>query len=155
MEFQLFYILIPLIAMSMLFFGKYFSQQGMDWYQLQLKSPLTPPSWVFVVAWNIIYLCGIISAVLVWKRVKRDAIFWIVNILFVLNLLSNIGWTYLYFVKHWIGYAFFDAVFLTFTTWSLVGLLWKRDKTVAVLLLPYGLWLFFVLYLNYYLFIIL
>jgi len=155
MDFQLFYILIPLIAIVVLFFGKHFSQQGMDWYQFQPKAPLTPPSWVFVAVWNVIYLCGIVSAILVWKRLKRDTVFWIINVLFILNLFANAAWTYLYFVKHLIGFALLDAIFLILTTWALVGLIWKRDQTASLLLLPYGCWLFFALYLNYYLFMFL
>jgi translocator protein len=127
----------------------------MDWYQFQPKASLTPPSWVFVAVWNVIYLCGIVSAILVWKRLKRDTVFWIINVLFILNLFANAAWTYLYFVKHLIGFALLDAIFLILTTWALVGLIWKRDQTASLLLLPYGCWLFFALYLNYYLFMFL
>jgi translocator protein len=143
------YIVIPMLIILFMMLGRLFTQKGMDWYQLQQKPDMTPPGWVFSLAWTIIFICFAASWIIFNKRSRNNTLFWYTNVLYAVSLIFNTLWSYLYFYQHMVMWAFVDAIILTAIIWSLIIITWHRVKISAYLLLPYGLWLLFALYLNY------
>ncbi|WP_104203305.1 TspO/MBR family protein [Billgrantia saliphila] len=117
------------------------------WYAELDKPPLTPPDWLFPVAWTTLYVLMAIAAWRVTLRVpaaERVAVLWP----FVAQLAANGLWSILFFGWHWIVLALADLLLL----WCLILLTIRRFVRVsplaAGLLMPYLAWVSFAGYLN-------
>jgi translocator protein len=118
------------------------------WYQQIDKAPGTPPGFVFGVVWPTLYTLMAISACIVWqsagswKRADRALG------LYFLQLLPNLGWSFLFFRYHQSLLALIDIAIL----WILAAMMTRefhRHSTVAgQLQYPYLAWLSFAAYLN-------
>lgn len=143
-------VIFPLVTLFVAGLGSMFTSGGMEWYDAELIQPeITPPNWVFPIAWNLIFLATTISALIVWNTFKRDDRFkWILG-LFLTNGFLNVLWSYLFFGKHLVTLAFYEMLFLELTLLVLHVLTWKKSKNASLLLLPYTLWIAFATYLTY------
>ncbi|WP_111415455.1 TspO/MBR family protein [Billgrantia lactosivorans] len=117
------------------------------WYADLDKPPLTPPDWVFPLAWTTLYLMMAVAAWRVTLRVpaaERITVLWP----FVAQLAANGLWSILFFGLHWIVVALADLLLL----WGLILLTISRFARVsslaAWLLVPYLAWVSFAGYLN-------
>ncbi|MGR4066530.1 tryptophan-rich sensory protein [Halomonas sp. LR3S48] len=117
------------------------------WYAALDKPPLTPPDWVFPVAWTTLYLMMAVAAWRATLRVpaaERFTVLWP----FVAQLVANGLWSILFFGLHWIFVALADLLLL----WALILLTISRFARVsslaAWLLVPYLAWVGFAGYLN-------
>ena len=142
------YMVIGLITLVVSTLGRVFSSAGMRWYYTLNLPSFTPPSWVFGIAWTIIFALTATAAALVWNRFERNRHFWFIIGLFVANAFLNILWTYLFFSQHKIGFALADAVLLFITVLSLIVLIGQCSLFVASLLAPYLGWTTFAIVLN-------
>ncbi len=150
MKLRLEYFIIPGLVFLVLWVGGVLTAQGMHWYNYEVLLPLiTPPTWVFRVAWGIIGLCTIFSLIIFWRVSSWDALFYGTLMIFILNAFLNISWSYVFFVRHEIGRAFGISVALEATLIILIFLLWKRSRSAALWLLPYALWVAIACYLTY------
>jgi tryptophan-rich sensory protein len=120
-----------------------------DSFYVQLDRPnWAPPSSVFGPVWTTLYGLMAIAAWLAWRArevgLVRAALF-----VFLLQLLLNSLWSWLFF--HWRqgGLAFLDILLL----WSLIVvtliLFWRIRPLAGALLIPYLLWVTFASALNY------
>lgn len=150
MKFKPYWSVLPLTTVIVAGLGSYFSSNGMDWYNTTLVRPeLTPPGWVFPVAWNFIFITATISALLVWNKFKRDDRFKAIMTLFLANGFLNVFWSTLFFGLHQIEWAFAEMLVLEATVLAIMVLSWKNSKLASVLLLPYALWVGFASFLTY------
>ena len=108
-----------------------------DWYDC-IKPSITPSKYVFPVVWTILY----ILLFFVFRDILNSKNKQII-LLFSINLLLNILWTYVYFSQKDVKNAFL-VILLIFIT-SIVILYKTKNK----LYLPYVLWIGFASYLNY------
>lgn len=149
MNFRLNYVVILGIVALILGAGTLIAMQGMDWYNNELVlSPIIPPVWVFKVVWSFIGFFTALSIMIVWNTFRKDVVFWLALVLFGINGILNVSWSYVFFVRHEIGNAYWIAASIQGTVVLLMVLLWSRSRAAALLLLPYALWLIFALYLN-------
>ena len=109
------------------------------WYEC-IKSEYTPPKFVFPIVWTILYLFLIICFQKVLLSNKKDLI-----LLFILNLILNVTWTYLYFNKKNIKDSFINIILLIGT--SLI--IYYKEKEMRNLYIYYILWLVCAGFLNY------
>ena len=119
------------------------------WYATLNKPSFYPPNWIFGPAWTILYLLMGISAYLVWQKglnkiaVKRALLF------FVLQLIFNFLWSFLFFYLHSPVLGLVDITIL----WSMILItiikFVKISKPAAYLLIPYLLWVTFASILNF------
>ena len=117
-----------------------------EWYKKQRKSSLTPPGYVFGIAWTILYIILAIYFVLALNVPgSQKALGY-----FIIQMLFNISWTYVFFKKKFQVAAFvMILIMIVFSTLSMLEML-KLNKIVALLLIPYIAWLCFASYLNGY-----
>ncbi len=135
-----------LVCAAVAWFGAQFTPG--EWYAALTKPSWNPPNRVFGPMWTLLYGMMAIAAWLVWRRGgwhgARVAL-----TLFVIQLVANGLWSWLFFDLHRMGLALADLVLL----WCLVALtavaFWHHRKLAAVLLLPYLAWLAFAGVLNY------
>ncbi|MDZ5762476.1 Tryptophan-rich sensory protein [Candidatus Cyrtobacter comes] len=117
------------------------------WYSTLNRSTLTPPNYVFPIAWTILY--GIIGACgwLIW----RESLFTKISVikkLYVTQLILNWSWTPLFFHYHLTGLSF---IVLGAMDILVVTLIWiAKMRAVSLLMIPYLLWILFASYLNFY-----
>jgi len=145
------YFIIPLITIATALLGSLLTNIGMSWYDATLIRPeLTPPKIAFPIAWTTIFILTALSALIFWnksgKKVKMKK--WI-SIIFLINAILNILWTFLFFYSQAIEAALVEMIFLEATVLTLIFLIWKISKTAACLLLPYFIWVGFATYLTY------
>ncbi len=140
-----FLILSFVIVFLVAFIGSLFTSGNTDseWYQ-EIKPEITPPSYVFPIAWNIIFILIAIS--LYFSLIKQEKI---ILFLFGINFILNMLWSFLFFYLQLPFPAFIDLIFLEFSTLFLILFNWKDNKISSILLLPYFLWVIFAGILNY------
>ncbi len=144
------YLVIPLVTILVALLGSFFTSQGMDWYDATITRPeLTPPKWLFPIAWNLIFLFTTISALIIWNKGKKDRNFKLIIGLFIANAILNLLWSLLFFKLQLIFPALIEMVLLEITNIALLLLTWRVSKPASLLLLPYALWVGFATYLTY------
>lgn len=115
------------------------------WYATLNKPSWNPPNWLFGPVWTVLYALMAISAWLVWKRAGwRAAI-----LVFVIQLLLNLAWSFIFFGAHQIGLAFAEIVLLWIAIAATIWMFYPISKVAAVMLLPYLLWVSFAAGLNF------
>jgi len=143
------YIIIPLIVFLVAFAGSLITSGGMDWYKTINLPAWTPPGSVIGAVWTTIFILSAISALIVWNRFPRGRRFSWIFIIFIINALLNIFWSYLFFGKNLLDFAFWEAGFLFISVVLLVILIRPVSRLAAILLYPYAIWVAFATYLTY------
>lgn len=136
-----------LIVFIIGFLGSIFTTSAVKsaWY-LDNKSSLTPPNYIFPIAWNILFLLLAISLYFSYTETKNKSK---VIILYGINLFLNLFWSILFFGLKNPSAAFIDLIFLWLSILSLIIFNWKTNRKAAYLLIPYLLWVSFAGILNY------
>lgn len=127
--------------------GGYLTQQSvMDWYPTLNKSSLTPPGYVFGVAWSILYALMALAASRVyvvrgtWR--SRSLVWW--GIQLVLGLL----WSAVFFGHREV----MAGLVIIVINWAVVVYVadrfWKAERLAGALMVPLMGWLTFATYLN-------
>ena len=122
------------------------------WYKSLNQSPLTPPSWVFPIAWTILYALIIASGVVFLSAATtiRDAVrspgFFYYCAAWVLNL----SWSQIFFRFQRPDLSF--VVILAMLAFIALNIraFYPVSRLAAYLLVPYMLWVSFATYLNGY-----
>lgn len=116
------------------------------WYTELRKPPGTPPNWVFGPVWTTLYLLMAVAAWLVWKSSPEPPLRPLG--LFVLQLILNAAWSWLFFVLKSPGLAFGDIVLLWLAIFFCIVAFIPISKPAAWLLAPYLGWVSYAAYLN-------
>lgn len=117
------------------------------WYAGLNKSSLTPPGVVFSVVWTLLYALLAIVAWILYEQKNRPSNPAIAY-LFAIQMLMNWIWTPLFFQAHWLLFSAVWLVVLTALNGLLIIMTLNKQKTIALLLTPYLIWLLFAAYLN-------
>ena len=111
------------------------------WYQELNKSSLNPTGFVFGIVWPILYLLMSISAFRTFANTKN---------LFLIQLIFNALWSWLFFAFQMPLIALFNIWLLIYLNIKLSIQMYKQDTLSGYLLFPYVGWLIFASYLNLY-----
>ena len=109
------------------------------WYLTLNKSQLNPPSYIFGLVWPILYILMIVSAFLTYRKVFS---------VFLIQLIFNAAWSWLFFRFQMPLVALFDIYILIIINIYLLYLMYKESKIGFLLFIPYVLWISFASYLN-------
>ena len=96
--------------------GMFTSQSVAGWYAILNKPSFNPPNWIFGPVWTTLYMLMGISLYLIWKQdasKERN----LAILVFLLQLLLNFGWSFIFFYFNMIGFALVE-----------INLLWIREK---------------------------
>lgn len=124
--------------------GAMASLQAKSFYAELVQPSWAPPASVFGPVWSILYIMMAFSVWLVWCQRKTLAVR-----LFVIQLILNGLWSWLFFAWHLGGYAFLDILCLWGCLVATIFTFWRAKKIAALLLLPYFCWVSFAAFLNY------
>lgn len=120
------------------------------WYPNLIKSILTPPSYIFPIVWNLIYiLMGISIGLIICNPIKEKKVLLIT--LFIIQLLFNIIWSILFFYLQSPLLGAIAIIFMDIIVIIYISISYNSDRNISSLLFsPYLLWLLFATYLNIY-----
>ena len=138
-------LLIPLAVGG---FSAFLTRDGMAYFKIVLKPPLSPPAWLFPVVWTILYVMLGAACYLVWvsgvSPARRDRALTVYGVGLALNFL----WPIVFFTMRF----YFTAFLLLLLLWALAvvtALLFSCiEEKAGKLLIPYIIWLTFAAYLN-------
>ena len=119
-----------------------------EWYRRLRKPTWNPPNSIFAPVWTLLYLLMATAAWLVWRRYGFGGAL-IPLILFVVQLLLNAAWTWLFFGLHRVGQALVDIVVLWLVILATMMSFWQLEPLAGVLLVPYLAWVSFAAVLNW------
>ncbi len=137
------FVLLPLVVGGL---SGYFNMGAMSQYQVLNQPPLSPPAWVFPVAWTILYLLMGIGAAIVYCSCgegRKEAL-----TLFFIQLAFNFCWSFFFFTFEWRLFAFVWLIVLLLLVLAMTKAFHKVSPLAAKLQIPYILWLCFAAYLN-------
>ncbi|MBQ3262045.1 MAG: tryptophan-rich sensory protein [Oscillospiraceae bacterium] len=123
------------------------TQGEMEAFFALRQPPLSPPGWVFPVAWTILYLLMGVGMALVWRksdgeRRRRAVTIWGVQ------LAANFLWPMLFFLWQLRLLSLVWLVVLLILVAKMTSEFEKTSVPAARMQIPYLLWLLFAAYLN-------
>lgn len=112
------------------------------------KPPLTPPSWVFPMVWSVLYFFMGLGSFFVFVKNTKDNARVTGLILYILQLIVNFSWSFVFFVKGNYLMGFLMILLL----WLIVYRMSKNYRLISplayILTIPYIIWLTYAAYIN-------
>lgn len=125
------------------------AQSVKTWYPTLNKPGFNPPNWLFAPVWTTLYILIGIAAYLVW--IKRDQIahFPRTVAIYLIQLILNLAWSFIFFYLHEIGFALAEIILLLIVIIINAVTFYKIDKWAGLIFIPYILWVSFASFLTY------
>lgn len=123
-----------------------FTRSGMENFSAIQKPPLSPPAWVFPIAWTILYTLMGLSSYFISESTgeeKETALG-----LYGYQLVVNFLWPVFFFLFQWYFFSFLWLLLLWFLVAKMIMVFGRISSVSAFLNVPYLLWLSFAGYLN-------
>ena len=118
-----------------------------QWYAALNRPSFNPPNWIFGPVWTVLYILLGISFFLIWKlpanKERNLAI-----MVFLLQLLLNFVWSFIFFYFNRIGLALVEIIFLWISIVTMLVLFYRIKPLAAYINIPYLLWVSFASILN-------
>jgi tryptophan-rich sensory protein len=115
------------------------------WYAALSKPAWNPPNWLFAPAWTVLYVSVAIAGWLVWRQVGFGSQIWV----WVVSLLLNAAWSWLFFGLRRMDLAFFELVVFWISILAMIIVFFPVSATAGWLLVPYLAWVSFAGFLNW------
>lgn len=117
------------------------------------QPPLSPPGWLFPVAWTILYLLMGIASVLIWRagvssRKSDSKLSKKLMVVYFTQLIFNFCWSPVFFNFKWYWFALGWLLLMWAEIIYLAVNSRKLNKKATLMLVPYILWTTFAAYLN-------
>ncbi len=118
-------------------------------FYAELTQPAwAPPAWLFGPVWTMLFTLMAIAAWLVWRNggfaAQRNAL-----LMFFVQLVLNVMWSWLFFAWRLGGPAFVEVLLLWAAILVTIALFWRARPLAGLLLVPYLLWVSFAAALNF------
>jgi tryptophan-rich sensory protein len=110
---------------------------------------VTPPNYVFPIAWTILYGIIGICGWLIWHPQAFSKLS-IIKILYMAQLSLNWSWTPLFFHYHLTGFSLLVLGAMDILVGTIIWLAYQKTRVVSLLMIPYLSWITFATYLNFY-----
>lgn len=154
-SFTISFILVFLTA----FIGGIFTSRNIPTWYASINLPsLVPPSFVFPIVWNILFILMIISFYIILNTYKKNKSFIdlrksAINF-FIIQLILNVLWVILFFELNLLFISLIEIVILEVFIILTINKFSYINKTASRLLIPYVLWIFFAMILNFLVFLL-
>ena len=116
------------------------------WYKNLKQSKLSPPSYVFGIVWTFLYI--LLALYFIFAISIKGTEY--AMIYFVLQMIVNLSWTYVFFKRRNFSLALGMTIFMILATAMSMWEMFKINKLLPLLLVPYILWLCLAGYLNWF-----
>lgn len=119
-----------------------------EFYRQLARPDWAPAAWLFGPVWTILYILMAVSAWLVWRARgfygARAAL-----TLFIVQLVFNALWTWLFFAWREGALALTEIILLWMLILATIGAFWRVRPAAGALLVPYLLWVSYAAVLTY------
>lgn len=115
-----------------------------EWYAGLQKPFFNPPNWIFGPVWTVLYVLIAIAGWRTWERRAEGAAMQV----WFGQLAANFAWSPAFFTMQSIGLALVIIFVMLALIVTFIALSWNRDRTAALLFLPYAAWVSFAALLN-------
>ena len=113
------------------------------------KPPLSPPAWLFPVVWTILYiLMGVSSYLIIQSDAKESKKEETLRV-YAYQLLVNFLWPTFFFNFQWYFFSLLWLILLWVLVLCMIVKFAGISKIVALINVPYLIWLTFAAYLNF------
>jgi translocator protein len=136
--FALCFVVTAVAALS----AAYASRTSAEFYAMLDRPSWAPPAWLFGPVWSLLYVLMAIGAWRVWRASGLTAARGALG-LYVLQLVFNALWTWLFFVWRDGPWATAEVLVLWASIAATILMFRKHDGVAAGLLLPYLVWVSF------------
>ncbi|MEK6827178.1 MAG: TspO/MBR family protein [Nanoarchaeota archaeon] len=138
------------VVFATAFLGSLFTSKGVQsfWYWT-VRPSITPPNWVFPIAWGILFFFIFISLYLCLNSAKNKKMSSNIELVFGINLILNFLWGFFFFGLRNPAFAFADLILLWLSIFAMIFVTKKINRKASWLLIPYLLWVSFAGVLNY------
>lgn len=106
------------------------------WYESLRRPDWTPPNWAFPVVWSVLYIAIGVSGWLVWQAQGLG----LAMGLWLLQLVLNAAWSWLFFGLRRMDLAFVDVCALLLSILAYIAVAAQLSQTAALLFVPYAVW---------------
>ena len=132
---------LPIITFIIAWLGGLSTQYtDWSWYETLNKPFFNPPNFIFGIVWPILYVLMAIVSYLNAQNIFK---------LYLMQIVLNGLWSWLFFVFNSTAFAFLDIVLLIFLNVLIVKQLRASKARLSVLLyIPYVVWICFASLLN-------
>lgn len=128
--------------------GAIASIQAKSFYGSLTQPDWAPPGWLFGPVWSTLFALMAIAAWLVWRDggfgKHRGAL-----TLFIIQLIPNVLWSWLFFAWNLGGLAFADILVLWILIVATIISFWRVNRLAGAMLVPYLLWVSFAAFLCF------
>ncbi len=114
------------------------------WYATLVKPSWTPPNWVFGPVWSVLFVMIAIAGWLAWRAEGVSTAVWI----WLVALVANGLWSFLFFGQHQIGLALICIGALFASILGFIVATWRPARIAAWLFVPYLAWVGYASTLN-------
>ncbi|MBQ7775247.1 MAG: tryptophan-rich sensory protein [Lachnospiraceae bacterium] len=122
---------------------------NMKLFEMVEKPPLSPPGWLFPVAWTILYtLMGVASYLMLTGEATKVEKSKALSI-YIYQLVVNFLWPTFFFNFQWFFFSFLWLVLLWVLIVVTIIRFYRISKPAGWLLIPYLVWVTFAGYLNF------
>ena len=114
------------------------------WYPTLVKPSFNPPNWIFAPVWTSLYVMMGVAAGFIWNQIttQKSAVTKALQF-FIIQLVLNALWSYLFFGLHNLMLATIEVVLLWLMIFETYSQFAKINKTASYLMLPYLAWVSF------------
>lgn len=121
------------------------AEHAAGWYSTINKPSFNPPKEIFAPIWTTLYLMIGIAGGLIWCQRKHcpALLSW-----FIVHLLLNFAWSFIFFNAQSILWALVDIVMLWASLLITLVYAYRCEWRAGLLLTPYFLWVSFAVILN-------
>jgi tryptophan-rich sensory protein len=116
----------------------------LEWYPTLQKPWWTPPNWIFGPVWTVLYGMMAVAGWLAWRDERSRS----TTVVFLVQLLLNGAWSWLFFGLRRPDLAFAGVVLLWLAILATIAAFWKISRLAVILFVPYLAWVTFAAYLN-------
>lgn len=118
-------------------------QNNYEMYSEIIRPSWAPPAWIFSPVWTILYILIFIALLKTISLYVKKKIAFIVLLPFILNLFFNLIFTPIQFgLKNYLLASIDIVLVLATLIWFMLAM-WRHNKVVVYLLIPYLLWVSF------------
>ena len=141
------FVLFFFITFSASFVGRLATISSKEpWYSQLIKSNYNPPDWIFAPVWTTLYLMMTLAIWFFWHSNKRD-----MNTVYIyfIHIVFNTTWSVVFFGLHQILLALLVLLILILLIIVLIVRFKRVNLASYYLMIPYLLWTFYALFLNF------
>lgn len=134
-------IILPILTFLIAWLGSLSSSYSdWSWYESLNKPSFNPPNYLFGIVWPVLY---ILMAIVSYLNAHK------IFILYIMQIIMNGLWSWLFFVLQSTEFAFLNIVLLIFLNVLILKQIRQDKAWVSVLLYsPYLIWICFASVLN-------